>query len=717
MQLSQFSHWKCLFVFSLLISFGHTSAKADNIDSLVNLLTIYETDTNRVRVLTQLTKITLANQAKTAQQYGEEALALAKSINDLKGQTESLFLLSQTNYGLGLYDLSIQTGKECIQLSRRIDHKLLEADAMAQIGRTLFVTGNIDSAEVYYQKCQKVSEIANYPKGIAKGLYGQGNVFESRGKYDKAMELFELSLKISTENKDIQGQLSAHNAIGIIHEYKGHLEKSLAKYIETLRLAEKETDWSFAARANGNIASLYFIQKNHEKAIEYGLKGLEIYNRTNNQRGIAFSYHDMGNVLKAQRKLDEALENYQKALKIRIALNDKRGQSFTYFSMAWNYKHQKNLDKARFYMRKSLALREEIGFNSGIHACNKALAQWNMAQGNYKVAFPYLKKAYDWYAKAGELEGMWESSSHLVEYYERQGDFKNAFRYQQLNLAAKDSLFNKDQNKQFADMQTLYETEKKDKVILEKENAILKLGEENGKIERQLNYLLGGTLLLSIFGFLGFKFNKIRRERNDKIAFAKALIFAQEEERKRIARDLHDGIGQSLLLIKKQLTYNHEVTLENQQLITDTLEEVRSISQDLHPIQLEKFGLTTAINEIIQKVEKSTDLFISKEIDNIDKLLNAKAEINLYRTIQEAFNNIVKHSEATAAKISIKKVDKNLIINIQDNGKGFDYKLAVVTSKSLGLRTMFERITAIGGQLKLKKGVTKGAMVLIRIPV
>ena len=195
------------------------------------------------------------------------------------------------------------------------------------------------------------------------------------------------------------------------------------------------------------------------------------------------------------------------------------------------------------------------------------------------------------------------------------------------------------------------------------------------------------------------------------------MIFAQEEERKRIARDLHDGVGQSLLLIKRQLSSTHGVSTENQQLITDTLEEVRSISQDLHPFQLEKFGLTAAINEVIHKVEKSTDLFITKEMDSIDKLLSDKSEINLFRTIQEALNNIVKHSEATAAKISIQKLDNTIIVNIQDNGKGFDHELAIVTSKSLGLRTMFERIAAIDGQLKIGKGTIAGTMILIKIPI
>ena len=209
---------------------------------------------------------------------------------------------------------------------------------------------------------------------------------------------------------------------------------------------------------------------------------------------------------------------------------------------------------------------------------------------------------------------------------------------------------------------------------------------------------------------------KIRREKNDRKAFAEALIFAQEEERKRIARDLHDGVGQSLLLIKKQMSSTHEVTVENQQMISDTLEEVRTISRDLHPFQLEKFGLTNSINDVIEKVERSTDLFISREIINIDESVLKKNQIHIYRAIQEALSNIVKHAEATAAKVSIVEKGNELIMKIMDNGKGYDHELAIVKLKSLGLRTMHERISSIGGRLKIEKNIPSGTILTFTIP-
>ncbi|MBX2873764.1 MAG: hypothetical protein KTR30_16735 [Saprospiraceae bacterium] len=229
--------------------------------------------------------------------------------------------------------------------------------------------------------------------------------------------------------------------------------------------------------------------------------------------------------------------------------------------------------------------------------------------------------------------------------------------------------------------------------------------------------LIYGLLLSALlYGFIQSRLNKLRKERNDKKAFAEALIVAQEEEKKRIARDLHDGIGQSLLLIKKQMEKTAATSQENQRLIASTLEEVRAISQDLHPFQLEKFGLTSTIVTSLEKIEKSTNLFITHAIENIDKKLSAKAEINLYRTIQEAMSNIVKHAEASAAKITVSLLSNKILVIIQDNGKGFDTEIALATSKSLGLRTMHERIVFIGGTLSIKTRGQKGTLVEIQVP-
>jgi len=156
---------------------------------------------------------------------------------------------------------------------------------------------------------------------------------------------------------------------------------------------------------------------------------------------------------------------------------------------------------------------------------------------------------------------------------------------------------------------------------------------------------------------------------------------------------------------------------ENQKLINETLEEVRSISRDLHPFQLQKFGLTAAIEGTIDKVSNSTNIFMTRDIANIDNLFTNKGEIHLYRAIQEALSNIVKHAKASAAMVSISLQDKHVDIQIKDNGIGFDVEKKEKTFNSLGLKTMSERILALGGAFVIEKGIPKGTSVRIRLPI
>jgi signal transduction histidine kinase len=131
---------------------------------------------------------------------------------------------------------------------------------------------------------------------------------------------------------------------------------------------------------------------------------------------------------------------------------------------------------------------------------------------------------------------------------------------------------------------------------------------------------------------------------------------------------------------------------------------------------LEKLGLVAALESQLKRVADSTDLFISKELDPVDALLIPQAKIQIFRTVQEALNNIVKHAAASAAQVQLKKDEKEILLTIRDNGKGFDTELAVAKMKSLGLKTMNERIQSLGGQFRIEPNEPQGTVIRIRLP-
>ena len=147
---------------------------------------------------------------------------------------------------------------------------------------------------------------------------------------------------------------------------------------------------------------------------------------------------------------------------------------------------------------------------------------------------------------------------------------------------------------------------------------------------------------------------------------------------------------------------------EGKPLIESTIEELRTISRNLHPILLEKLGFKKAIENVVDLASKSTSIYMSYEIDDVNKVLNPEQQINIFRIVQECMSNILKHSQATAARVVISKLGLKVKITIFDNGIGFNLSEAK-KKKSLGLASMEERTKLISGDIQISSipGQTK----------
>lgn len=208
------------------------------------------------------------------------------------------------------------------------------------------------------------------------------------------------------------------------------------------------------------------------------------------------------------------------------------------------------------------------------------------------------------------------------------------------------------------------------------------------------------------------------------------LMAAQEKERKRISRELHDELGQSLTVIKMRLRFiqenlRHDQIIlkeecENSMLyINQVIENMRRLSQDLSPSVLEDLGLTVALRWVISNFTKNGTIRIAQDIMNIDKLLPADAQIILYRILQETLTNIAKHSGAAHVSVAIRDQDGGVTFYVEDDGKGFNMGpslTARTTPIGLGLKTMDERVRMLGGTLSIWSQEGKGTRIAFSIP-
>ena len=210
--------------------------------------------------------------------------------------------------------------------------------------------------------------------------------------------------------------------------------------------------------------------------------------------------------------------------------------------------------------------------------------------------------------------------------------------------------------------------------------------------------------------------------------FSRELIATQELERKRIAAELHDGIGQHLVVVKNLALFSLRAKENNEsgdsrwmQEISDEaslcIEETRHISYDLHPFQLERLGLTAAIGGIIRTVSTASGFPISSQLDDIDDFFPEKLRINFYRIIQESLNNVMKHSNASAASVHVRRNGDSLLLEIRDDGCGFTASAPKpdLAHSGFGLTGMAERTRLLGGKLKIHSQPGHGTVVTAEI--
>ncbi len=217
---------------------------------------------------------------------------------------------------------------------------------------------------------------------------------------------------------------------------------------------------------------------------------------------------------------------------------------------------------------------------------------------------------------------------------------------------------------------------------------------------------------VSIFIFYYYK-TKAEKKRNE--AYTHNLIKAQEAERTRVARELHDSVGQKLMLLTKKTKTNGNLEMES--LANNTLQELRAISRGLHPAILERLGPTAAIRNMVDEVDSNTDIFFTHEIDDIDALLSREASLHLYRIIQEVLNNMVKHADAKAASVIIEKKESTIETTIADNGKGFEMSEKIKSGTSLGMKTLLERAKILHSKIDIKSQPNKGTTITLTIPI
>jgi len=641
-------------------------------------------------------------------------------------------------------------------------YKLLEQGYKLQKG-----TRNRDSALLYYQAALRECQHRNQPRYKAHIFSYIGVYYISRLDYTAAIKFMTLSSEAYVHKG--QHPFKQYMALSGLYAQIGAYRQALDVYHKTIaRLPHSTVDSYYYHQVLGNAAGAYWELGQPDSASRLYHQMLATTRLADTNHNILLkAYNGLANIQMRLEQWDKTWPFIRKAM----AIAQRRGDSIEIMNMLANegsvYYQQKRYKEAKACHYPVLAfarrrqntdliynsafilgaiLAKEGSFPEAQHLAGEAYgialrhgttADWLCSSylmgcvythtGQYTIARRYLQPAVTYAEKYNNLMNAGDGYDHLSTIYAGLGQYKKALYYKNRQLKIQDSFMGMNNAGRIAEVEMKYQTEKKDKLLAQKE---LQLAQERGRIREKniwIGGLGGGGLLLALIvaGLYTRKLQKeklhrahiVNMEKDAEILALRSKMDGEEEERSRLARDLHDGVVVKFSAIKMNLSVLPEQhhTLEGasdfKRIISrldEATTELRATAHNLLPDTLLEEGLSEAVYYFCKDIQQSSGLDMDLQYADIPRFQPA-FELSVYRIVQELVQNVLKHAAATQALVQMIYNDRLLNITIEDNGRGFDPLVA--GREGIGLRNLRSRVAALNGYLDLRSTPGKGTSI------
>ncbi|MBC7888097.1 MAG: tetratricopeptide repeat protein [Ferruginibacter sp.] len=534
-------------------------------------------------------------------------------------------------------------------------------------------------------------------------------------------------------------QATANLVLGKIYTVISSYGEATRYLTSALSISEKNNFYRIQAEALNALGSVYNSNEQYEKALDFYKKSLAISKQHNFLHGIARAGFNLGNTQLNSQHRDAGLVRSSINLMLRgLGIVQQLKDTQSIITQSWGlsnaYAILKNYDSAEAMLgiagKLITASGKEFTF---IRHYNK-VAKLYSDKKEYSEAIKYYEKGLALAKKYTVPRWMCQYYTGMAETYENMGNYKKANLYNQLNIKMHDALVSKENFAAAADIQNRYERAKKD-------NEILKLAAVS-KQKSTINIILAlasfGLLLISFLSYTNFKnrskilkqqeeiqVQKITRLEKDKqLVSIDAMLKGQEEERSRIAKDLHDGLGGllsgtklSFMHVKETLDLPPEKATQfdrSLSMLDNTIGDLRKVAQNLMPEALVKFGLHEALRDFCDSIQSSSGIKLLYHHYGEKRKLDNTAEVFIYRIIQELVNNAVKHADASQVIVQLTMNKNKTAITIEDNGNGFDKNMLNYT-KGAGMANIEYRVQYFNGTTDIVSSPGNGTSVNIEL--
>jgi len=586
-----------------------------------------------------------------------------------------------------------------------------------------YSNSDLQKAKLYaYQSLLKAKAIKN-DTFVALAYNSIANVFQFKSELDSALFFHQEALKVRLKCKDSIGIADSFNNIGIVYDQKGQFPSALKYYFKALYIYEKKKDFEKQAMTNTNIGIVYKAQNEYKKALIYYRNAYSLYLKSNDDFGKTVSSGNLGSILIYFKNYKESLKYSQIAKVGYQKLKCYRFLGYPTANIAMVYDSIGQFDEANKNYIESVGWHEKFENGYEVADISNTYASCLIKQKKYLESISVSNKAIAFAKKAQGSLMVVQGYKNLAKAYSKLGDFAQAFKYSDFYITGKDSLFEKDKTKVVFELETKYQTEKKEKLLLQKE---VEAKQKNTLL------LIISTLafFITLITFLIYRQQKLKNTQQQQEFQLKSAIVQIEkqnelqEQRLNISRDLHDNIGAQLTFIISSvdnIKYAFDIknaNLDNKlqsisSFTKSTIVELRDTIWAMNNDEIYFEDLRARILDFIEKakIAKGNIDFRFTIDDSVNQeKLSSISGMNIYRTIQEAVNNAIKYANASQIVIDVKNIDDKISIEIQDNGIGFD---VASIEKGNGLLNMQKRIEDIGGIFSLISKPGKGTAIVL----
>ncbi len=543
---------------------------------------------------------------------------------------------------------------------------------------------------------------------------------------------FNETIKVADEGLQLASKLSDSVAyaeltryLGMAHYFKGDYEKAADAYFIAAGIYERRNMPKESGHVINDIAKLYRKTRDLKRASAFYDQAYKLFSSQNDSSGMQMILNESGVVYEYQGNYERAINSYRASLKMATLLKDEAGRAWSLSFLAGVYGLQSKFQMAEDFNLQALGIRQKLRDSFAVALSYSDLGVMYSSWGKYERAVYYFEESNKVAEKMQYRELLSNNYAEMSRIANVTGNYKQALDYYTWHTQLNDSLFSAQKTRQIEELSTLYETNKKEQQI---EVQQLTIKKRNQLIFLILLFVLLAAVVAYLF-YNRYKWKqqvKLQEEVLKQQELATSLVLeAEEKERSRIAKDLHDGVGQMMSAARMNLSsfYNdlklpdpeQNKSLTNIiQLVDESCKEVRAVSHSMMPAALLSKGLPQTLEEIAGRIS-TADFNIQFYCEGFNERLDSNTETILFRVIQECINNTIKHAEATVLDLSLIKDKDGISVTIEDNGKGFIYDPAKAT-EGIGLNNIHSRIQFLKGSIDIDSSPGKGTLIAIHLP-